>query len=1321
MSTTYTLQADGTSQTIYPYEPYTIQLGAGLTQADLQWVWQPGDYPDGSRYVLELTEGRGEVLLPCPGVDRVARPDAPQGLDRILTADGQDISAALRQALLNRVRQVSVAEGTSGDDLLNSYAVWPTFPSRGNATLGRAGNDTLVAMPSTEFYNAMQGGAGNDTYLANGDWGLAVITDLEGSNVVRFGAEWQPEDLSWQRQGDGSMVVTAALKQPIPGDVVYLNSLVISNFDATDPAVRPQDLRFEFASQPGLVYTADAVRARLIDFTEADSERLVNATVKPTTQGSPGKDNLWGADLRGGPGDDRLVVQSQGGQSVVHYGLGDGNDTLLAFGADVAVALDAGITPDTVRVQLGNAADGTLGFDQVRISVPGHLGGISATGVPALRFADGTVWTAQQVFDRALSTPVLVGGPLQGEKFDLSALTASLDIRGNSGDDTLTAGSGNDTIDGGEGWGNFINAGAGNDLIRSHGNDDQIAAGEGNDTIDAYGVRGFIDVSGQGNDLVVVHGGAAPTVSLSKDSTDRIEYQATADAPGKLKLLLDAGIERGSLVVDRNSGHFTKLISKPDGAVIAELDPALSYSVYFASDRQEAVPLDQLPALLPSSTGDFVQGTAGGDKLVGSDSLGTVILGLGGDDTLSASPAHEGLLGVTLDGGWGHDKLQGGSQADSLIGGMGNDTLMSQGGNDTLDGGAGNNLLDGGAGADLYRINGLQNGDYLVGTSFGSSGGDDTIVADNADTIEFARSLTLDGFALSVANGEISLYMRNPYNRTGSTITFDNSHDWSGLTLRDVNGYTLHGSDLIDRAVQQIRGVGNSGNSELTGFFGRDSIYASGGNDTLHGMGGSDTLHGSVGNDLIFGDDGNDLLLSSGGIDTLVGGAGADVYDIYLNSSRSVIRADAQDTVKVDCLRSDMSIGRLDASGSVQLTLTDLSRPSTQTLSIEQASTLVGLTLKFSDGSTLAWADVMAEATRPLSLTLTGTEGADTLQGQGANDTLHGLAGNDVLLGDLGDDLLDGGLGSDLLNGGGGDDTLVAQGAGDSLIGGAGADTFVVGKGSLGTNVQADGLDTLQLEFTSAQTSIQRVSPSGSVTVNLGGTATAPDASFSISSPTGIDTLKLKFSDGTFMSWKDVMAEATKPLPPTNLTLTGTAKADKLQGKDGNDTLSGLAGNDDLSGGAGNDRMDGGAGNDTLAGNTGNDTLIGGKGNDTYLFAKGDGQDRIIDTDSTLFNSDVLKISGAATNQLWFKRTGNDLEIDILGTQDKAFVQDWFASSSNRVEKITAADSGKSLSISKVNSLVSAMASFQMDPSASSTLPNNTPAAITKLVASSWA
>jgi len=163
-----------------------------------------------------------------------------------------------------------------------------------------------------------------------------------------------------------------------------------------------------------------------------------------------------------------------------------------------------------------------------------------------------------------------------------------------------------------------------------------------------------------------------------------------------------------------------------------------------------------------------------------------------------------------------------------------------------------------------------------------------------------------------------------------------------------------------------------------------------------------------------------------------------------------------------------------------------------------------------------------------------------------------------------------------------------------------------------------------------------------------------------------------------------------------------------------------LAGNDRLDGGAGNDSLNGGLGADTLTGGLGNDTLVGDKGNDTYLFARGDGQDTIVDKDSTWFNSDALKVANAKSSQLWFTRAGNNLDIAIIGTTDKVTVQDWFASSANRLEKITALGDNKTLNLSKLNSLVSAMSGFAASASASTDLPANTPKAVTQLIASSW-
>jgi Ca2+-binding RTX toxin-like protein len=66
--------------------------------------------------------------------------------------------------------------------------------------------------------------------------------------------------------------------------------------------------------------------------------------------------------------------------------------------------------------------------------------------------------------------------------------------------------------------------------------------------------------------------------------------------------------------------------------------------------------------------------------------------------------------------------------------------------------------------------------------------------------------------------------------------------------------------------------------------------------------------------------------------------------------------------------------------------------------------------------------------------------------------------------------------------------------------------------------------------------------------------------------------------------------------------ITGTARANKLNGAVGADDIRGLGGNDTLSGKGGNDILDGGDGNDLLIGGPGGDRHIGGKGSDTASY-----------------------------------------------------------------------------------------------------------------------
>lgn len=119
-----------------------------------------------------------------------------------------------------------------------------------------------------------------------------------------------------------------------------------------------------------------------------------------------------------------------------------------------------------------------------------------------------------------------------------------------------------------------------------------------------------------------------------------------------------------------------------------------------------------------------------------------------------------------------------------------------------------------------------------------------------------------------------------------------------------------------------------------------------------------------------------------------------------------------------------------------------------------------------------------------------------------------------------------------------------------------------------------------------------------------------------------------------------------------------------------------------------------GRGADYLDGGAGTDTLAGGLGNDTYWLARGYGTDTVQENDTTSGNLDIAKFANdVSSRQLWFRKSGNNLEVSIIGTSDKLVMSNWYAGSQYQVERFQAGD-GKALQANQVQSLVQAMASF---------------------------
>jgi Ca2+-binding RTX toxin-like protein len=358
---------------------------------------------------------------------------------------------------------------------------------------------------------------------------------------------------------------------------------------------------------------------------------------------------------------------------------------------------------------------------------------------------------------------------------------------------------------------------------------------------------------------------------------------------------------------------------------------------------------------------------------------------------------------------------------------------------------------------------------------------------------------------------------------------------------------------------------------------------------------------------------------------------------------------------------------------------------------------------------------------------LFGNQGNDVLNGGTGNDHLREWYGNNILNGDDGHDWLQGGLGDDQLNGGAGNDHLHDWYGNNILDGGEGRDHL---KGGYGNDhlLGGEGNDWLEDWY-------------GNNTLDGG---------------SGHDHIEGGYDDdqlfgGEGDDWlKDWSGNNTLDGGSGNDTLQGGYDDDQLLGGDGNDwlkdwsgnnTLDGGAGNDDLLSGYGNDQLEGGDGNDWLSSDGGNDTLHGGagddrikggRGDDTYLFNRDDDLDVINEQQG----EDTLRFGESIEeDDLWFWRDHKDLNIGIIGTDDKVTIEDWYqhshhhygwgygwgwhGHSDNRIERFELSD-GTALLENQVQQIVDAMSVFDVPNSGTLDVPQTLQDDVQSVITTAW-
>lgn len=1234
--------------------------------------------------------------------DGGAGDDILEGSGLLIGGDGNDT-----------ITGYGILKGDAGDDNItgtNSQTIM--FGGDGDDTLtgqnggiynGGTGNDIIDARH--RYYTDIiefNLGDGQDTILTydkkyENQYGLPDDSknsayggkdDERIKDIIRFGPDVTPDMISYRRIGNDLIVLVGN-----GGDQLTIKDYYpMNNYQTID--------RFEFAdgtvwenilTQANFYHHGSDGNDTLTGWAHNDviyggkgNDKITDTYGNNYLDGGEGDDTITGCGtITGGKGNDTIILSTSGSPNKFRYlfNTGDGKDVIsvgawggqqdgtIAFGAGITAAMIAyGRTGNDLVVFVGKSGD--------QLTIKNYFSGLNfASGqyVNRFEFADGTVW------EDIRQQPLI-------QYYDQStkaALGLTNSITGTPWDDWITGSSDAETID--DRWGyNVINAGAGNDTILAHGD---VTGGKGNDSITLY--------------RLTQNGGIVEnTVRFNLgDGQDSINtnyvYASEADGPAD-KLLFGAAVTPSIVKLSSDGSSLTIKVGT-SGDQISLYNYFNGYSSLRHFEFADGTVwgfndiLDKALAKYYGSSADKITSTQSNSRIYGG----------AGNDTITA---------------------QSGGMYAYLDGGAGNDTIKGKG------------TINGGTGTDTIYLSGNAYGNVLM---FNKGDGRDTIyVSDNYsayhnDKIVFGQQVTTDMLSYSRQQNDLIV-------KIGTT---------DQMTLKD---YFLNDDKQLIRRFEFSDGTAFADIREQPGVFALIN-HAPVVNNVPGEQNAIKQQPWQLSLTSIFKDPDNNVLrytvtLADGSalpswlkLDAqtgLLSGTPTDKDQGELNlkltaidpgglSVSHTVSLKVQGTNEAPRVKNTYQSAplyyKLEEGQTFNLTLpTDLfTDPNNDTLSID----VVGLF----DGSPLPdWISYDA-ATRTLSGIPPGSEPVivKIIASDGKGGTavtwaaLHTLRdaasitdANYVRLDPVngayfdnsrmtsGNDYIDtNGQGIGYLTPGYGDDVVIASGG--SVYGGAGNDRLYGLDWS--TILSGDVGDDLLIAYgagsnASAGSGKDHLIGFNGATLNGGWEGSLIDlyGSGFVNGGGGDDLIRIH----------DVYYGATV----------------SVRGGAGNDTI--------ISNSTYAATYDGEEGDDIIQGGSGNERLIGGKGNDTYRFQLGGGQDVIDNQYQLKTDFDQLQFGeGINANQLWFERTGDDLKVSIIGTNDSITVENWYGEvhdwyynyqdMTHQLDQFTLSD-GRALVASQVDSLVQAMASFAPPVPGQTVLPDAYQSTLNSVIASSW-
>ena len=1158
------------------------------------------------------------------------------------------------------------------------------------------GNNQDNHIEGNEGNNTFYGGGGNDsfydecssneTYIYNRNNGHDYITDIGGTDTIKFGRDIYSDNTRFERIENNLLISFYDFDGSIEIENYFLNdNYKIESFEFYDGTILT-DISDRLTGIPAFEnYTMPENSNIEIVRMAGDG----NITVIGNSQDNNIEGNSGNNTFEGKGGNDNLI-DVMGGDDTYIYNIGDGNDFIYDFGGNDTIKFGQNVNLDNLAF-MQTATDLNIWFHDIEnqgLTIKDFFSDPNAK-IEKFELSDGTIITDISNYITAIGSEENITLPsgvlqahLQGEA-DTTATGNNLDnwIGGNAGDNTITGGLGNDYLfdDQSTNETYIYNLGDGFDVIDDFGGFDTIKFGTGitkenlifkvnnGDLLinfinsDGEQIEGEIRINGYFNDdnkrieNIEFSDGSVLSdfdsrLSAICGENDIHNYMNLAQIElwgnGDFK----ATGEYRDEIIHGNSGNNTY---DPKGGTDNIYDTQGGNDTYiYNHDYNNKFILDiggnndtikfgtginvnntlfikednHLRIYFPESGNSFIRIE---NYFINSDfKIENFVFA---DDTV-ITDVSELISGQAADG---NITLTSTEKYAYLLGNSNATVIGNNNEENFIYGNAGNNTYNGGLGHDHIedRLGGDDTYIYNIG-----DGHDYIIDIGGNDTVKFGEGISLENVRFTHRNNDLQVFV--DIGEDGGSIQIEN---YFKSDIRKIEKFEFNDGTVITDVTNLISGISIDSdytfeeNSQITEVYmkGSNDLSVTGNSSDNHIEGniGNNTFQGKAGNDSYYDEIGNETYIYNvgDGFDFINDRSGYDVIKLGEGITQSMLRMNRQDNgnleISFEGIEGNICICDFFNTDNCKIEKIILS-DNTEITDFRPYYGEVSVSENYVAPENQNVSVIVLEGDADISVI--GNNQDNLIYGNSGNDTYQGKEGNDKIIDEQG-----------------GNDTYVYNlGDGwDYVIDVGGYDTIKLGQGFSLADLRLSNQLNKNLEILSN---------------NNDGNILIQD--YFTNDSNKIE--KIEFADGSYI--ENISQYINIIASEDNIILPEGYKEAHLWG-DNNTSATG----NNL-----DNHLEGGFGNNTYKGNAGNDDISDLGGDDTYIYNVGDGCDYIRDYGG---NNDTIQFgAGITSSNVQFAHNqdnSNNLEISFNGIEGGITVEDYFDENQNKkIENFTFSD-----------------------------------------------